>query len=77
MPVLDAVQTFAGIGNENEFYSHHYLAEVFKGDIKARLDAWLKAEAGEPSRRAPFKQLASWSARWFALRTAGGSGNVS
>ena len=36
MPVLEAVQTFAGIANENEFYSHHYLAEVFKGDIKAR-----------------------------------------
>jgi hypothetical protein len=40
MPVLDAVHTFAGIANENEFYSHHYLAEVFKGDIKSRLDAW-------------------------------------
>jgi len=22
------------------FYSYHYLAEVFRGDIKARLDAW-------------------------------------
>ena len=44
MAVLDAVQTFAGIANENEFYSHHYLAEVFKGDIKARLDAWPTAE---------------------------------
>jgi hypothetical protein len=56
MPVLDAVQTFAGIANENEFYSHHYLAEVFKGDIKARLDAWDAAEAehpGEEAHRAP------------------------
>src|SRR5690606_34482572 len=60
MPVLEAVQTFAGITNENEFYSHHYLAEVFKGDIKARLDAWdaLEAEhAGEEARRAPYKRL--------------------
>ena len=40
MPVLDAVQTFAGISNDNEFYSHHYLAEVFRGDIKTRIDAW-------------------------------------
>ena len=46
MPVLDAVQTFAGITNDNEFYSHHYLAEVFGGDIKSRLDAW-EAAAGE------------------------------
>jgi len=48
MPVLDAVQTFAGITNENEFYSHHYLAEVFKGDIKDRLEAW---EAMEEAQR--------------------------
>ena len=56
MPVLDAVQTFVGIANENEFYSHHYLAEVFKGDIKARLDAWEATESerpGDEARRAP------------------------
>src|SRR5262245_48691610 len=72
MAVADAVQTFAGITNENEFYSHHYLAEVFKGDIKARIDAWLERE-GEPGThadrpRAPFKQLGSWASPWFALR---------
>ena len=37
MAISDIVQTFAGITNENEFYSHHYLSEVFSGDIKARL----------------------------------------
>ncbi len=71
MPVLDAVQTFAGITNENEFYSHHYLAEVFKGDIKARLDAWDAAEAehpGDEARRAPHKRLQAWAQRWFSLR---------
>jgi len=72
MAALDTVQTFAGITNENEFYSHHYLAEVFKGDIKARIDAWIRREQ-ESGRdddvgRAPFKRLASWSSRWFALR---------
>lgn len=72
MAALDTVQTFAGITNESEFYSHHYLAEVFKGDIKARIDAWLQREQ-ESGRdddvgRAPFKRLASWSSRWFALR---------
>lgn len=66
-PIL-AVQTFAGIANENEFYSHHYLAEVFKGDIKSRLDAWLAAEEQDASQKAPFKQLGGCSARWFALR---------
>lgn len=79
MPVLDAVQTFAGITNENEFYSHHYLAEVFKGDIKARLDAWEAAETlaqgnevDETARdrhRAPHKRLQAWAQKWFALRS--------
>lgn len=75
MPVLDAVQTFAGITNENEFYSHHYLAEVFKGDIKAKLDAWEALEAEHPSNatdheqhRAPHKRLQSCAQKWFALR---------
>ena len=27
--------TFTGIQNENEFYSHHYLAELFANDIQA------------------------------------------
>src|SRR4051794_16480030 len=66
------VQTFAGIVNENEFYSHHYLADVFTGDIRARIDAWTQAEQeatqNADARRAPFKQIASWSTRWFALR---------
>ena len=52
MPVLDAVQTFAGITNDNEFYSHHYLAEVFGGDIQSRLEAWDTA-AGEGASAPP------------------------
>jgi hypothetical protein len=72
MPVLEAVQTFAGIANENEFYSHHYLAEVFKGDIKTRLETWEATEAAQPgheAHRAPNKRLQSWAQRWFALRS--------
>lgn len=71
MAVLDAVETFAGIANENEFYSHHYLAEVFKGDIKSRLEAWDAHEAlhpGDEQERAPAKRLAAWGQKWFALR---------
>ncbi|MDP1998119.1 MAG: class I SAM-dependent DNA methyltransferase [Rhodoferax sp.] len=71
MAVLDAVDTFAGIANENEFYSHHYLAEVFKGDIKSRLEAWDAHEAlhpGAEQERAPSKRLGAWGQKWFALR---------
>ncbi len=74
MPVLEAVQTFAGIANENEFYSHHYLAEVFKGDIKSLIDQWLAAETemaegdteSSMEKRAPFKRLSGTGIRWFA-----------
>lgn len=72
MTTLDTVQTFAGVTNENEFYSHHYLAEVFKGDIRGRIDTWLEreqeSERDDDADRAPFKRLASWSSRWFTLR---------
>ncbi|MEN8168422.1 MAG: N-6 DNA methylase, partial [Pseudomonadota bacterium] len=51
MPIADTSATYIGINNENEFYSHHYLSEVFRGDIKASLDAWsaMEEEGGEKS----------------------------
>ena len=46
MPAATAA-TFAGIHNENEFYSHHYLSEIFAGDLRATVDRWRgAAEAG-------------------------------
>ena len=71
MPALEAVQTFVGIANENEFYSHHYLAEVFRGDIKARLEAWEAQDTehpGDEAHRAPYKRLQGWAQKWFGLR---------
>ncbi|WP_024973840.1 Eco57I restriction-modification methylase domain-containing protein [Ralstonia pickettii] len=71
MPVLDAVQTFAGISNENEFYSHTYLSEVFRGDIKESLADWDAKETqhpGDDTHRAPYKRLQSFAQRWFSLR---------
>ncbi|MDR3428223.1 Eco57I restriction-modification methylase domain-containing protein [Silvimonas sp.] len=71
MSVADTVSTFAGLANENEFYSHHYLAEVFKGDIKSLIERWQTAEDEEgASVKAPFKQLQACSARWFAQQSA-------
>jgi hypothetical protein len=76
MSVAQTVQTFTGIHNENEFYGHHYLAEVFKGDIRAQIEKWQKAEeetqssnVSEDSRsdvRAPHKRLGGLSGKWFA-----------
>lgn len=33
-----------GISNENEFYSQHYLAEIFSGDVKEVLGNWQEKE---------------------------------
>lgn len=33
-----------GIINENEFYTHHYLAAILEGDLKEQFDAWSKRE---------------------------------
>lgn len=50
-----------GLINENEFYSEHYISEVFSGDIKDIIAAWqqLEAEAKERGKeyRTPFNQL--------------------
>src|SRR6266571_4365967 len=57
MPVVEAVQTFVGIANENEFYSHHYLSEVFKGDIRERLEQWAAAEEAHPEQLDSFQHV--------------------
>ena len=78
MSVDSAIQTFAGIANENEFYGHHYLAEVFQGDIKALIDQWNAAEevAATPeektANRAPHRRLGGLGGKWFSSVSAFG-----
>ena len=86
MSVAQTIQSFAGIANENEFYGHHYLAEVFKGDIRALIESWQAAEdaaaqaittgaATEETRaesRAPYKRLGGLGGKWFATLASHG-----
>ena len=37
--------TFTAIQNENELYSHHYLAELFANDIQATTARWRESAA--------------------------------
>ncbi|WP_341326442.1 hypothetical protein [Methylotuvimicrobium sp. KM2] len=59
-----------GISNENEFYSQHYLSEIFSGDVRGVLEAWAEQESQaretarahnqkEPEYRAPHTRLNS------------------
>ncbi|WP_290523673.1 hypothetical protein [Alcanivorax sp.] len=40
MAVQDSAATFIGLTNDNEFFSAHYLAEVFQGDFADTIKAW-------------------------------------
>jgi hypothetical protein len=76
MSVDQTVQTFVGITNENEFYGHHYLAEVFQGDIKTLIEQWNAAEeaAGtqeeKAAARAPHRRLGGLGGKWFTSVSA-------
>ena len=40
MAMQDIAATFIGLTNDNEFFSAHYLAEVFQGDFADTINAW-------------------------------------
>lgn len=44
MAISDNATTYLGIQNENEFYSAHYLSEVFDGDIRDLIQQWQAKE---------------------------------
>ncbi len=59
--------TLTGIHNENEFYSHHYLAEIFAGDIQATLERWRK-EAEAAKARTPHAELRALAPEYQRFR---------
>lgn len=72
MAIADTAATYIGINNENEFYSHHYLSQVFEGDIKQVLTSWLEEETrskqeDETPQQAPYNQLRGISRDYFAI----------
>lgn len=68
MSVTDNAATFLGISNENEFYSAHYLAEVFKGDISEALNVWKEKEDNEEGYQAPYNRLKTIARDYFSMR---------
>lgn len=67
MAVQDTAATFIGLTNDNEFFSAHYLAEVFQGDFADTIKAWEDEEeasrqgqrAGETSTAQQISEVAS------------------
>ena len=65
-----------GIGNVNEFYSHHYLDALLEGDLKGLLSRWEQAEE-EENRTPPFKALSRCSEEYFRAKArAAGTATV-
>ena len=56
-----------GIGNVNEFYSHHYLDALLEGDLKGLLSRWEQAEE-EENRTPPHKALSRCSEEYFKAK---------
>lgn len=63
MAISDTTVTYVGISNENEFYSQHYLSQIFAGDIKDVLNRWAETEE-----QAPYQRLRSLNREYFQLR---------
>ena len=62
-----AAATFVGIHNENEFYSHHYLSEIFSGDIRATVDRW-REQAEAEGRGTPYAALRTLAGDYVRFR---------
>lgn len=56
-----------GISNENEFYTNHYLNEIFEGDIKEQISTWQTNENESEVYKTPFKKLRGIGADYFEL----------
>ena len=57
---------FVGIHNENEFYSHHYLSEIFTRDIADTTAAWRKDSANGD--KPPYDQLRALAGEYHRCR---------
>ncbi|MDO6460768.1 hypothetical protein Q4485_08670 [Granulosicoccaceae sp. 1_MG-2023] len=72
MAVQDTAATFIGLSNDNEFFSAHYLAEVFQGDLADTIKAWDACEADAKEQggdyASPHRRLRNLNQDYFALR---------
>ena len=68
MATQETAATFIGLTNENEFYSQHYLAEVFKGDLADTIKAWDAKAEQDDTFITPHRQLRRLYQPYFALR---------
>ena len=64
----EAAPAFVGIHNENEFYSHHYLSEIFTRDIAETTGSWRKETMNGD--KPPYDQLRALAGEYHRSRAA-------
>ena len=70
MPAAETAGAFVGIRNEQEFYSDHYLAEIFDQDLKKTAGQWRKdAEEREQPGQTPDAALRGLKDEYFQFRS--------
>ena len=74
MPAAETEGAFVGIRNEQEFYSDHYLAEIFDQDLKRTTGQWRQeAEGREESGQTPDAALRGLKDEYFQFRAEFGA----
>ena len=74
MPVAESGGAFVGIRNEQEFYSDHYLAEIFDQDLKKTVAQWRKdAEERDVPSLTPDAALRGLKDEYFQFRNEFGA----
>ena len=74
MPTAETEGAFVGIRNEQEFYSDHYLAEIFDQDLKRTTGRWRQeAEEREEPGRTPDVALRGLKDEYFRFRAEFGA----
>ena len=69
MPAAESTGAFVGIRNEQEFYSDHYLAEIFDQDLKKTVAQWRKdAEERDLPSLTPDAALRGLKDEYFQFR---------
>ena len=69
MPAAESAGAFVGIRNEQEFYSDHYLAEIFDQDLKKTVAQWRKdAEERDVPSLTPDAALRGLKDEYFQFR---------
>lgn len=57
--------SYTGINNENEFFTSHYLSEVFPNDVKEVISTWQDKHKADKDWQMPYRTLSTLAKDYF------------